>query len=292
MVRTTLNYPSLPAELWGQILSYMDDFSLWVPCRQVSRMLRTEAEYAFARTRLPQLEIEWACTVKFWDRHVRRKYMYYGNLDNTGTEFLGLDASGTRECFHVPISYRVTDMSDEQIPLVPNHDELKERVMKALRNAEVNFASGLRSDAPAEMISTLSPFSNNNLMPGLDHGVNECSFDWKAFLNGFYADYAHVGKMTQPLAPFQAVLQRINAAERVFTLASNWIPDYGRLEDSLFKRAYMTRLERAAKVARSAAGVSARALPEVNEWVVYLRRRRYHSLQLCLMRKDKQIGST
>jgi hypothetical protein len=47
----------LLAEIWGQICAHVDDFSLWVACRQVSKMVRDEAGREFARTRLPQLKL-------------------------------------------------------------------------------------------------------------------------------------------------------------------------------------------------------------------------------------------
>jgi hypothetical protein len=45
--------PTLPAELWGRICSYTDDFTLWMVYRYVSHTLRSEAEREFAHTRLP-----------------------------------------------------------------------------------------------------------------------------------------------------------------------------------------------------------------------------------------------
>lgn len=50
---------TLPIELWSTILSYVDDFTLWVVCRQLSHVLRTEAEREFALVRLKRLKIYW-----------------------------------------------------------------------------------------------------------------------------------------------------------------------------------------------------------------------------------------
>jgi hypothetical protein len=47
--------PALPAELWGKVLTRLDDFTVWMRCRNVSKMWRAEAESEFARTRLSQL---------------------------------------------------------------------------------------------------------------------------------------------------------------------------------------------------------------------------------------------
>ncbi|KAF1972726.1 hypothetical protein BU23DRAFT_568917 [Bimuria novae-zelandiae CBS 107.79] len=53
------SHPVLTQELWGHILSYVeDDFDLWVNCRHVSRVLHIEAEREFTRVRLPKLRID------------------------------------------------------------------------------------------------------------------------------------------------------------------------------------------------------------------------------------------
>jgi hypothetical protein len=47
--------PALPAELWGKVFTRLDDFTVWMRCRNVSKMWRAEAESEFARTPLSQL---------------------------------------------------------------------------------------------------------------------------------------------------------------------------------------------------------------------------------------------
>jgi hypothetical protein len=47
--------PALPVELWGKVFTHLDDFTVWMRCRNVSKMWRAEAESEFARTRLSQL---------------------------------------------------------------------------------------------------------------------------------------------------------------------------------------------------------------------------------------------
>tara|TARA_R110002003_G_scaffold117_17_gene10433 strand:+ start:2815 stop:3867 length:1053 start_codon:yes stop_codon:yes gene_type:complete len=50
----------LPAELWGEILQYVEDpFDLWVNCRRVSSVLRKEAQHAFRVEVMPLLHIRW-----------------------------------------------------------------------------------------------------------------------------------------------------------------------------------------------------------------------------------------
>ena len=49
----------LPTEIWCLVLTHVDDFSLWVICRAVSKALRTEAELEFVRERIQHVEIRW-----------------------------------------------------------------------------------------------------------------------------------------------------------------------------------------------------------------------------------------
>lgn len=49
---------SLPGEIWDLICAQAEDFALWVAYRQVSKVVRSEAEREFVQTRLPKLCIK------------------------------------------------------------------------------------------------------------------------------------------------------------------------------------------------------------------------------------------
>ncbi|KAJ5056083.1 hypothetical protein J3E74DRAFT_180665, partial [Bipolaris maydis] len=52
--------PPSPLEIWAEILRHINDpFTLWVPCRQIGRGIRYEAERIFYTTFIPLLHIEW-----------------------------------------------------------------------------------------------------------------------------------------------------------------------------------------------------------------------------------------
>jgi hypothetical protein len=53
-------YPQLPAEIWSEILQYVDDpYDLWVSCRRVSSTVKGQAERIFRHEFLPDVRIEW-----------------------------------------------------------------------------------------------------------------------------------------------------------------------------------------------------------------------------------------
>jgi hypothetical protein len=51
--------PALPAELCGEVFTHLDEFTVWMMSRNVSKLWRAEAEREFARNRLPQLYFKW-----------------------------------------------------------------------------------------------------------------------------------------------------------------------------------------------------------------------------------------
>ena len=282
----------LPAELWGQILGYMDDFSLWVPCRQVSRMLRSEAEYEFTKTRLSSLKLLWRSSMIIDDEGTKYKYTSYGNFDDELTEFRGLEDGGTRARFKVIPKYNIQTLGGLDTDKEPDHLKLQSAVLQALRDADLNFQVNRNYVAPTDNTAVLGFFSNNNPLPALeiDLRANECSFEWKSFLDVFYGDYAYVGKITQPHTAFKAVVGRTEAAEREFLrgcslFKQHWVPSYGRLENSLFERAYMARLKRVGRRAGIEPVISARALPEVKRRIEVLRMHRNSELLSHMMRK-------
>jgi hypothetical protein len=57
----------LSSEVWSLICAQTDDFTLWIVYRQVSKVMRAEAEREFARTRLPQLRIKFSCCGRIAD---------------------------------------------------------------------------------------------------------------------------------------------------------------------------------------------------------------------------------
>lgn len=91
----------------------------------------------------------------------------------------------------------------------------------------------------------------------------------------------YIGKMKQPHAPFQAVLDRTSFDLKAagFTYDRN----YDHFEDQLFEKAYLARLRRASTKAGFGDGVSVRALSDVRERVgkVVAKRKRAMAAVMC-----------
>jgi hypothetical protein len=69
------NCPQLPTELWAEIMSHQDDFTLWVVCWNVCKILRCEAEQIVAKSRLPKLYFKWKAHLGFINYNDHR-YIY------------------------------------------------------------------------------------------------------------------------------------------------------------------------------------------------------------------------
>lgn len=57
--KLNLNIAYLPPEVWSNVLSFVDDYSLWKSCRKVSQLFRAEAEREFMRQRLNAFYALW-----------------------------------------------------------------------------------------------------------------------------------------------------------------------------------------------------------------------------------------
>jgi hypothetical protein len=273
----------LPTEIWGHIFSTVDGLTLWVSCRQVSKMLRSEAEPEFAQTRLPHLQIQWIACVLF--DHADSRYDYMSCVSEAGVEemkFMGLEDGGRRVRLRVPVGGDIVKLfgkdktdfvrlsGNDKTCKPPDTFWLQDEVAQALERADVNFSSALKRSGPTVIMSTLGPFANNNPLPAakLDLEAKECSFEWKPFLDAFYGDFVSVGKLARPHAPVQAVLMGIEAAEQDFKRQQldqaspkgewieSWINKYGELEDSALASVMAARILRAWSKAVPENGIS------------------------------------
>jgi len=55
--------PTLPQELWAQIITYIDTYSLWRALRRVNTFFRSEADRIFKSYRLPLWSSSWAFVI-------------------------------------------------------------------------------------------------------------------------------------------------------------------------------------------------------------------------------------
>ncbi|KAH7082602.1 hypothetical protein BKA63DRAFT_501311 [Paraphoma chrysanthemicola] len=289
--------PQLPAELWAQICSYMDDFTLWIVFRQISRTIRPEAEREFATNRLPNLQITYSCQLK----SIAPWHLTYECSTNGPTRLIGLSPDGTRARFRVATVNNVRKKSD--LYLAPTAQDLAQTsklasaaISQALQNADIDFASSTISDDHVQSSAVLGFYASDNAFPGCQVDLEnlECSFEWRSFLDSFYGDYAHVGKVLCPWDPFNTVLDMPETAEEELlknlpwhgTLYQDqWVSTHGALLDAQFVRAYTERLKRVVEKLGGDFVLSVGRLEAVKERVEKVRQLRNKSMLDCAVNK-------
>ncbi|EAT86750.2 hypothetical protein HBI56_130870 [Parastagonospora nodorum] len=181
---TTNACHSLPRKIWGLICAQADDFTLLVVYRQVSRLVRSEAEREFARTHLPKLCVE------------EQIYQIVS---------LSKDGQQARLQLNVHVTIETDDVAS-RFQEASDANSLQAAVNKALTRAleDTDIDFGRDTKVPA----TVGSYTNNNplFISKIDVRRNECFIDFKSFLCAFYGDYARVGRRLDPQNPYQAVL--------------------------------------------------------------------------------------
>ena len=174
----------LPPEMWAEICSHIDDSTLWIVCRQVSTVLRAEAEREFATSRLPFLKM----------------YCEYSEVDSNVfialREYEGLSEDGKRVKFSLSIG--IHGGYDESV-----YKSVRDTVPKVLQCKDLEFCRGIGQDSLDEKrlsIWTRFCFHGSHVkdlgIPALEVDSQTepsssgwdvfVSFDWKAFFNAFY----------------------------------------------------------------------------------------------------------
>lgn len=170
---------SLPTELWVQILSHVDeDFTLWVVCRRLSKLIRAEAEREFATQRLGQL-----CAT-FEMRNAQNRWDH--GMSVATEDFPGLSLDEDRANFNANFWIH------EGYP----DNEVEYDLEQLLSNPERSFRSRYTHFVMARKFN-LGPYCNNIPVPGLqfDHIAGTLSFDLKPFLNNLFGIYALAQRM-------------------------------------------------------------------------------------------------
>jgi hypothetical protein len=243
--------PTLPAELWGCICHYTDDFTLWMVYRYISLTLRSEAEREFAHTRLPNLDLTWSCVGDL--TYKDREYSFISDSRQRAAPSRFIHIVDKRAHFSINSVHVEKAKDDEESSRDMELGYLMTRRAElALQNIDTNFKSCEGIGRPTFATAILGDFVNNNSIPGfeMDYTSQEFSFEWKPFFTTFFTDYLHVAKTQDPANPYATVLRRTERAERNLdnTLLCErklWPHDYGSLEDKLFEKAYLKRSRKA-----------------------------------------------
>lgn len=231
--------------------------------------MRAEAEREFVRTRLAQLPIDFACQGQTADT------VYWCHNQTTITQkspqqFVELNDDGQRARLKLDLSNSVTDLNSFDSSEGTQDQKQFERdasaaVSQVLQDVDINFGINYFNRDPTTDVQVtsrafLGGYVNNN--PFMDLNINiseeECTIDWKRFLDVFYGDYAYAGRVLQRQTPYQAVLDIVETAKlaQINSVASEpksskFAAEESRTllaqakHDRLFEQAYIARVQRA-----------------------------------------------
>jgi hypothetical protein len=266
---------SLPAEIWASIFTFTDDFTLWVSCRQVTRMLRAEAEREFARTRLCKLRFKWDYSHDF----SHRDQLLWCEDTATGGTLVGISDDFTTATYNFDISSFWYTHDFEFVEEDPSWSpsSTKQTISNILHASDKDLQHRLRRSAESLVRHVtyeceLNAIVNDVEIPGLAVSLDAgtMSFPWKAFLDKFFADTAYVLRRypnhTHDYQDFDTSLEGMCANFGADNDRSDsWVEDFGAESDEHFVHAYMERIERARR--RSAINIDeASAMDGVDEY--------------------------
>jgi hypothetical protein len=204
------NCAALPAELWAFVLNHLDEFEVWMICRNVSKMLRAEAERDFKHHRLPSLRFKWSFSIPdVWDQDDNLQHCSGGcEVDS----FDRYSDDGERIFLKLRIRCRLYTGADLLNPGAnPYHylyknefwdERLKAAIKKSLVYSDVRSLCGHGRHAGiyaygAQRFIFMGFSANEVEVPGLHIDVdrNELSFLWKQFSAAYFMEEAYVRRM-------------------------------------------------------------------------------------------------
>ena len=198
---------ALPAEIWGQIFTYVDSFTLWTSCRNVSRLLRHEVEGEMARARLPELEIQWTCD------NLTDRYEEVPVLKTSDFRYFSEDRS--RAHFSLWTGYRDLDATESPSPEIKGFDNvpwdtahIDMILTEAIRFSDLELRDRCFGRLPwRTLMIKFDRYINDPDIPGLHVSSDwtELSFEWKELLARFYLDEQYVCSLKRKISPEQTI---------------------------------------------------------------------------------------
>ncbi|KAH4066853.1 hypothetical protein HBH50_143930 [Parastagonospora nodorum] len=200
--------PPLPFELWGKVLSNIDDpFDLWTTCRQISNGIRIEAERTFRLRFLPDLRIEWI---------ISRDNRYWKNICleiRVKPSHALVDATSSSATFTIQVKGPVSSTSSGYVDW--SNKERNECVRQAFHYKDHN-ATTRTSEQPFAIIrhkttvffETPNVFTTYQIDPEISglsiyltpvrdqvsieawEDQGHISFDWKKLMTSFFSEEA------------------------------------------------------------------------------------------------------
>jgi hypothetical protein len=253
-IAPTLATSYLPAEIWGQVMSYVDNLHLWVVCRQVSKALRSEAEREFAKHRFKNLHIHWDSAEPRAYLSKPAGYTFFASTKH----LLSISPDGLRATFSVSMVYQKPACTYQNVHPDPKMDikSVHKCVHKLLSNFDDDFGLRLGQSPELSQVCQLGPYFCDAPIPKLEFELagGKISFEWKSFLNGFFGVYAHAQDMARHMhctelddtAAEDELLQRFYGRKNItWSDRQSWVRSYGSgLALGCLQDAYVKRLAR------------------------------------------------
>jgi hypothetical protein len=191
---TVSKCPQLPAELWGSIFSHLDKYTIWMVCRNVSKLLRGEAEGEFARVRLPKLYFKWSFSLGNVLYQGEEYESYFGSIKIIQLASYSKDEE--RAFFDVRAKFTLQDddywqNAEGKQPrmVMPWTSELEDNIQQQLTYSDIY---GPYMNSPSFVY--IGADINEIEVPGIniDWEKHQVSFLWKQFLTKFYLEESYV----------------------------------------------------------------------------------------------------
>jgi hypothetical protein len=183
--------PLLPAELWGLVFTHVDAYTVWMVCRNVSKLFRDEAEGEFARFHLPRLHFQGNFRLK--DTIYQEKHYFLGFFKTT--QLVSCPKDKDRAIFDIDVHFQLSRDERERAKrgdgkmMMPWTSKLKDQIRQELEQSDIDgFLTFGRK------LAFIGPSVN-------EIEINYVEFDWenslvvirwKAFLTDFYIEEHYV----------------------------------------------------------------------------------------------------
>ncbi|KAF2439493.1 hypothetical protein P171DRAFT_448311 [Karstenula rhodostoma CBS 690.94] len=191
--------PQLPAELWGQVLSNIGNYTLWIVCRNVNKTLKSEVEREFRVRRLHKLRFRWMFQLELDHSLNTFDFSRTDQIETRGwvDHFSGVDDSHVHYRYDMHsyyLNYYIQDMDTRG----PRGDHAR-RCVQSVRNA-ITAALQFRASWQARASTggddhflrrsvAIGTSLQDIALPSfvIDFDSQTFSFDWRPFVTEFYS---------------------------------------------------------------------------------------------------------
>jgi hypothetical protein len=246
---------ALPAELWGHIFTYLDSFTLWTSCRNVSKLLRYEVEGEVTRKRLSELRIQWTChnLLDRWEEVPILKT----------SQFLRFSEDRSRAHFSLWTGYRDCGASESPSPEIKGFDNVpwnaahSDKIMaEAIKFNDLELRDRCFERLPWRMLEIkFDRYINDPDIPGLHVSSDwtELSFEWRELLTRFYLDEQYVcslkrkSSLEEPILPYaERATKSLETPELrdAWCCRAQWERHYAKGDLRLYEKALLRRVAR------------------------------------------------